>query len=142
MTSPFTSLTGKLLQLPTRISILGVNIDDVTEDEAIRLIDSMVSQRGLYQIATINPEFVMEANRDPLVMQVLNSAVLATPDGIGIVWAAWMLGQPIRERLTGVQLVERIAKQTALRGWRVYFLGSAPGVAEKAAQVLRHRYPG
>ncbi len=142
MTSPFTSHTGKLLHLPRRISILGVNIDDVTEDEAIRLIDSMVSKRGMYQIATINPEFVMQANHDPRVMQVLNNAVLATPDGVGILWAAWLLGTPVRERLTGVQLVDRIAKQAALRGWRIYFLGSAPGVAEKAAQVLRHRYAG
>jgi N-acetylglucosaminyldiphosphoundecaprenol N-acetyl-beta-D-mannosaminyltransferase len=75
-------------------------------------------------------------------MQVLNDASLATADGVGILMAARWLGTPIRERVTGVALVERIAKQAAIRGWRIFFLGAAPGVAEKAAQVLRHRYAG
>ena len=142
MTQSFTSHTGKLLTLPNRISMLGVGVDDVTVDEAIRLIDGMLAKGGIYQIATINPEFVMQAQQDARVRQVLNAAALATPDGVGILWAARRLGKPLRGRVTGVELVERIAKLAAVRGWRVYFLGAAPGVAEKAAQTLRHRYAG
>lgn len=142
MTPSLTSHTGKLLQLPQRISVLGVGVDDVTIDEVVRLIDGMIVAGGIYQIATINPEFVMQAQHDARVRQVLNNATLATPDGIGILWAARRLGTPIRTRVTGVELVERIAKLAAVRGWRVFFLGAAPGVAEKAAQALRHRYAG
>ena len=142
MTRSFTSHTGKLLQLPARISVLGVGVDDITIDEAVRLIDGMITAGGSYQIATINPEFVMHAQHDVRVRQVLNNATLATPDGVGILWAARRLGTPLRARVTGVALVERIAKLAAVRGWRIFFLGSAPGVAEKAAQALRHRYAG
>lgn len=125
-----------------RIYILGVPIDDVTEDEAVKYIDTLMNDGKLHQVVTVNPEFVMEAQRDQRFMQVLNNASLATADGMGILMAARWIGTPIRERVTGVALVERLAKQAAIRRWRIFFLGSAPGVAEKAAQVLRHRYAG
>lgn len=125
-----------------RIFILGVPIDDVTEQEAVKYIDSLMNDGQLHQVVTVNPEFVMEAQRDQRFMQVLNDASLATADGMGILLAARWLGTPIRERVTGVALVERLAKQAVIRGWRIFFLGAAPGVAEKAAQVLRHRYAG
>jgi N-acetylglucosaminyldiphosphoundecaprenol N-acetyl-beta-D-mannosaminyltransferase len=125
-----------------RIYILGVPIDDVTENEAVKYIDTLMNDGKLHQVVTVNPEFVMEAQRDPRFMQVLNDASLATADGMGILVAARWLGTPIRERVTGVALVERLAKQAVIRGWRIFFLGAAPGVAEKAAQVLRHRYAG
>jgi N-acetylglucosaminyldiphosphoundecaprenol N-acetyl-beta-D-mannosaminyltransferase len=125
-----------------RIYILGVPIDDVTENEAVKYIDTLMNDGKLHQVVTVNPEFVMEAQRDPRFMQVLNDASLATADGMGILVAARWLGTPIRERVTGVALVERLAKQAIIRGWRIFFLGAAPGVAEKAAQVLRHRYAG
>jgi N-acetylglucosaminyldiphosphoundecaprenol N-acetyl-beta-D-mannosaminyltransferase len=125
-----------------RIYILGVPIDDVTENEAVKYIDTLMNDGKLHQVVTVNPEFVMEAQRDPRFMQVLNDASLATADGTGILLAARWLGTPIRERVTGVALVERLAKQAVIRGWRIFFLGAAPGVAEKAAQVLRHRYAG
>lgn len=125
-----------------RIHILGVGVDDVLIDDAIKHIDTLMQSGTLHQIVTVNPEFVMQAQRDERVKQVLNAASLATPDGVGILWAARWLGTPLRERVTGVALVERLAKQAAIRGWRIFFLGSAPGVAEKAAQVLRHRYAG
>jgi N-acetylglucosaminyldiphosphoundecaprenol N-acetyl-beta-D-mannosaminyltransferase len=125
-----------------RIYILGVPIDDVTENEAVKYIDTLMNDGKLHQVVTVNPEFVMEAQRDPRFMQVLNDASLATADGMGILVAARWLGTPIRERVTGVALVERLAKQAVIRGWRIFFLGAAPSVAEKAAQVLRHRYAG
>ena len=143
MTVSRKSHSGTIPLIPQRVSILGVTVDDVTEDEAVRVIDGLIRNGGVHQVVTINPEFVMEALRDSQVRKVLNSASLATPDGIGILWASRVLkGLPIRERVTGVALVERLAKQSVIRGWRIFFLGSAPGVAEKAAQTLRHRYAG
>lgn len=143
MTDSRNSHTGIIPITPKRIDILGVNVDDVTENEAARVIESLIRSGGVHQIVTINPEFVMEAQRDPQVRKVLNNAALATPDGIGILWAARFLKKlPIRERVTGVALVEQLAKLAANRGWRIFFLGSAPGVAEKAANVLGKRYHG
>jgi N-acetylglucosaminyldiphosphoundecaprenol N-acetyl-beta-D-mannosaminyltransferase len=129
---------------PTRvkhISILDVRVDDVTSDEAMQCVAAYVESGGAHQIATVNVEFIMEARRNPVFRQVLADCSLCVPDGIGLLWAARRQGGPLRERVAGVDLVDRIAKNAAERGWRVFFLGARPGVAERAALKLAQRYP-
>jgi N-acetylglucosaminyldiphosphoundecaprenol N-acetyl-beta-D-mannosaminyltransferase len=125
-----------------RISILDVAVDDVTEQEAVIAVDGYIRSGEPHQIVTLNPEFIMSAQKNAHIMHVLNHASMSTPDGVGILWAARYLGTPIRERVTGVALVERLARESVQRGWRLFFLGSAPGIAERAAQLLQNRYPG
>lgn len=124
-----------------RISILGVPVDDVTESEAVAIIHGFIESGTCHQVITVNPEFIMSAQTDATVLHVLNAAALSTPDGSGILWAARFLGFPIRERVTGVALVELLAAAAARYGWRLFFLGSAPGVADHAASLLQKRYP-
>jgi N-acetylglucosaminyldiphosphoundecaprenol N-acetyl-beta-D-mannosaminyltransferase len=127
---------------PDRVDILGVEVDDVTEQEALACVQTYIEDGGLHQIATVNVEFIMEARRNPAFREVLARADLCVPDGVGVLWAARRQKCPLRERVAGVDLVERIAARGAERGWRLYFLGAAPGVAEQAAQTLGRRYPG
>ncbi|RLT43886.1 MAG: glycosyltransferase [Chloroflexi bacterium] len=94
------------------------------------------------QLCTVNPEFVMEARRDPAFAAVLNRADLCAPDGVGILWAGRLLGQPFAERVTGSDGIYRISERAAAQGWRVYFLGAGPGVAEQTAERLCSLYPG
>ena len=124
------------------VTILGVRVDDVTDEEALAHVQRYIDQGGAHQIATVNVEFIMAARRDPVFRQVLAGASLCVPDSVGVVWAARRQGHPLRQRVAGVDLVEKIAARAADRGWRVYFLGAAPGVAEAAARVLATRYPG
>lgn len=123
-------------------SILGVRVDDVTYTEALDQVERAIADGGVYQIATVNVEFIMEARRNPAFWRVLAEASLCVPDGIGVLWASRRQGRPLRQRVAGVDLVERIAARAAQQGWRVFFLGAAPGVAERAATVLSERYPG
>jgi len=123
-------------------SILGVRVDDVTYTEALDQVERAIADGGVYQIATVNVEFIMEARRNPAFRRVLAEASLCVPDGIGVLWASRRQGRPLRQRVAGVDLVERIAARAAQQGWRVFFLGAAPGVAERAATVLSERYPG
>lgn len=125
-----------------RAEILGVQVHLLTSQEALARVESFVRQRDARQVVTINPEFVMRARRDEPFRRVLNSADLALADGIGLVWAARLLGHWLPERVAGSDLVLRIAQRAAEAGWRLYFLGAPPGVAEQAAQTLRDRHPG
>jgi N-acetylglucosaminyldiphosphoundecaprenol N-acetyl-beta-D-mannosaminyltransferase len=125
-----------------RIDILGIPIDNVTEDEALARIADMLAQGGAHQVVTINPEFVMEAQHNATFRRVLHTADLATPDGFGLLLAARWLGTPLRGRATGVALVQRIAALAAQQGYRLFLLGAAPGVAEQTAAILTTRYPG
>jgi N-acetylglucosaminyldiphosphoundecaprenol N-acetyl-beta-D-mannosaminyltransferase len=123
-------------------SILGVRIDDVTCQEAIAHVERWVVEGGSHQIATVNVEFIMEARRNPAFRRVLAQSDLCVPDGIGVLWAARRQGWPLRQRVPGVELLQQIAARGAERGWRIYFLGAAPGVAEQAATALAERHPG
>jgi N-acetylglucosaminyldiphosphoundecaprenol N-acetyl-beta-D-mannosaminyltransferase len=122
--------------------ILGVRVDDVTQEEALAHVERCIAAGGAHQIATVNVEFIMEARRNPTFRRTLAEASLCVPDGIGVLWASRRQGRPLQQRVAGVDLVERIAGRAAERGWRVFFLGAAPGVAEQAATVLSERYPG
>lgn len=124
------------------VTILDIPIDDVTEAEALAAIRSFLTQDGLHHICTVNPEFLMEARRNPEFRRVLLEADLRTPDGFGVMLVARWLGVPLRERVTGVELTGRIAELAAGAGYRLFLLGAAPGVAEAAAGVLCQRYPG
>ena len=123
------------------VSILGVRVNDVTYQQVLAHIESWIESGDTHQIATVNVEFIMEARRNPAFQRVLAQASLCVPDGIGVVWAARRQGRPVRQRVAGIDLVEKIAARAAQRGWRIYFLGAAPGVAERAATVLSQRYP-
>ncbi|MCS6840565.1 MAG: WecB/TagA/CpsF family glycosyltransferase [Roseiflexus sp.] len=125
-----------------RVTILGVAVDDVLMDDAIAAVARFIADGGPHQIVTINPEFIMEARRNCAFRQVLAAADLATPDGFGIILAARWRGTPLRGRVTGVALTERIAAEAAQRGWSLFLLGAAPGVAERAAAALQRANPG
>lgn len=124
------------------VRILNVPIHAVTNAQALAWIASAVAARTPHQVCTANPEFVMAAQRDAAFMAILNQADLVIPDGVGLLWAARWLGQRLPERVAGSDLVERIPALAAQHGWRLYFLGAAEGVAQRAADILQARYPG
>jgi N-acetylglucosaminyldiphosphoundecaprenol N-acetyl-beta-D-mannosaminyltransferase len=121
---------------------MGAPVHDVTMAETLALIDRWIAAGGAYQIATVNPEFLMKARRDPEFRATLQRAALCIPDGIGVLWAARLRGKKLRERVAGSDLVPLLSAEAAQRGWRIFYLGAAPGVAEKAAAILAARYPG
>jgi N-acetylglucosaminyldiphosphoundecaprenol N-acetyl-beta-D-mannosaminyltransferase len=124
------------------VNILGIPVHDVTTAETLDWFGRMVVEGGTHQICTVNPEFIIAAQRDVEFKQILNRSALNLPDGIGVLWAARRLGRPLRERVAGSDLIYAIARQAAATGWRIFLLGAADGVAEQAAQTLCTRYPG
>lgn len=124
------------------VNLLGVPVHAVTMDQTLDWIAAAVVERPPRQICTANPEFVMLAQRDPAFCTVLQQADLVLPDGVGLLWAARRLGGHLPERVAGSDLIYRLAERGAERGWRVYFLGAAEGVAARTADILARRYPG
>ena len=136
-----------------KIDVLGVRLDDVALEEAANLVVEWARehrenpQAPTRLIVTVNPEYVMTARPDPSFMNLINSADLVTPDGIGLILAGKILGQPFRERVTGVALAERLFQlsgdsSTGLEGGlKLFLLGAGPGAAEEAATRLKAQYP-
>ena len=110
-------------------------------ESALVSIESMVQEGGHHLVATVNPEFVMRARSDREFARVLESASLCIPDGQGVVWAARRQGCEMSGPVTGVDLIPRLAALCAKRGWRMFLLGAAPGVADELAKRLRAENP-
>jgi len=126
----------------TRFTLLGVPIDPLTEAGAVDWVARAIAGGRPRLVISVNPERVMHAGRDPAFGAVLRGADLALADGAGVVWAARRLGHPLPERVTGVDFVKALAARGAAEGWRFFFLGGGPGVAEAAGRALRQTYPG
>lgn len=125
-----------------KITLLGVRIDAVTVDEAVDCAADLVTKGRPSQIITMNPEYLYRAQREPSLLDVAKRAALVTADGVGIVWAAARAGQPVPERVTGIDLMQRLLERAAIEGWSVFFLGAQPGVAEDAARRAQADRPG
>jgi N-acetylglucosaminyldiphosphoundecaprenol N-acetyl-beta-D-mannosaminyltransferase len=125
-----------------KVAILGVRVHHRTKDEIVHyLTRSLVDERDrVHHIATVNPEFIMTARNDRLFARVLENVDLATADGVGVQIAARILGQPVPERITGVDLTELIASLDDPAP-NLFLLGAAPGVATEAGERLRSRNP-
>jgi N-acetylglucosaminyldiphosphoundecaprenol N-acetyl-beta-D-mannosaminyltransferase len=129
------------------IRVLNVEVDAVTLDDAVAMIGEAIDARrghgaATFQVATINPEFVMRARWDAAFRRILRDCSLRVADGVGITLAGRILGHPFPERVIGVDLVVEVARAAATRGDRVFLLGGAPGVAEAAAARLTREAPG
>jgi N-acetylglucosaminyldiphosphoundecaprenol N-acetyl-beta-D-mannosaminyltransferase len=109
---------------------------------ALAEIERLVDKGGPHLVVTVNPEFVMQAGRDPAFARVLASADLCLPDGNGVVWAARRLGCDLREPVSGVDLVGPLAAMCVARALRLFLLGAAPGVAADLAARLRAAHHG
>lgn len=125
-----------------RSDVLGVQIDRISMQEALSRLDEFICQRCPRLIATANAEMVMLARKDADFGRILNTADLVLPDGAGVVWAARRLGEAVTERVAGYDLTQNLLQKAAAAGYRVYWLGASPGVAEVAAAKAAAKWPG
>jgi N-acetylglucosaminyldiphosphoundecaprenol N-acetyl-beta-D-mannosaminyltransferase len=138
-----TSAMDKLPR-PPRFVLGRVPVDRITMDYAAVLVTEALLHRGELPPLTIvgpNAHLVTLAERDERFAEAMQKADLAVPDGISVVMASRVLGEPIPERVTGGDLMERMCVEAAHYGFRVFFLGGLPGAARMAAFNLRQKYP-
>lgn len=117
-------------------TVLGIKVDDVTEEEALAVVEQLLKKPGKHYIVTPNPEFIVAAQQDPVFTKILNGADLSIPDGIGL-----KLVGKVKNRLAGIDLMEKMIDLAAREDYSVGLLGARGDTAEKAAQVLKTKYP-
>ncbi|NLI91050.1 MAG: WecB/TagA/CpsF family glycosyltransferase [Peptococcaceae bacterium] len=124
------------------MNILGTRIDNVGLDDCLIFIFEALAKGHEIRIVTANPELIYRAQKDNELLEILDSADMVLPDGIGVVWAARQLGGVLKERVTGIDLTYEILKEGDRCRWRIFMLGAKPGIAEKAAIEQSQKYPG
>lgn len=110
--------------------------------QAVAVVEKFMDERAGVLVATANAEMIMRATHDAELMRILNSAALVVPDGAGTVWAAHHLGYEMPERVAGYDMAQQLMKNAPAKKRRIYFFGSAPGVADKAKAKAERLYPG
>lgn len=132
------------LKKSERTKILGVELDDVSLDEANRLIIAHLKHGSeLATVFTPNSDIIERCRRDKSgsLLALYNSASLSVPDGIGVVKASRLLKTPLTERVAGIELAERLLHSAAEAQIPVYFLGGADGIANAAAKNMHQTLP-
>lgn len=124
-----------------RVNILGVPVDMVSRQQAMESFVESFEQPGLTMVVTPNSEIIQRASKDPELKELIRSADLIIPDGIGLVYASRIMGCPLRERVTGIDFLESIIAYLEKTGKSIFFFGSRPGVAEAAAEKIQEKYP-
>jgi N-acetylglucosaminyldiphosphoundecaprenol N-acetyl-beta-D-mannosaminyltransferase len=130
------------LQTMKSVDVLGVPVHDVTYAEALDILRDAIERRVPHVVTTPNPEFVMLARRDAHFRAALQRAQLNIPDGIGLILAARLAGDRLRQHVQGTDLVLMLAQDSARLGQRWFLLGGEGDVADRAGRALANRFPG
>jgi len=110
--------------------------------ETLAKIAEYIASGTPHLIITADASGIVQAQSDQYFQELFRTADLITPDSAGVLWAAKRFGTPLTERVSGVDIVQEVCRASADKGYRIYFLGAAPGVAELAAEKLRLKFPG
>ncbi len=125
----------------TRVTVLGIKVDNASEDEAFSLIDAWIDGAAPTYMAVVNAAKLVSARRDDDLRQALMDADLVTADGMSVVWASRLLRSPLKERVTGIDMFERLIGHAARRGASVYLLGGRDEAVGGIVARFRREYP-
>ena len=125
-----------------RIKLFQVGIDRVDVKSVISRIEEFIVTKKSHLVVTPDTLAILRAKKDVDYFNIIQSANLVTPDGAGILWATTTLHHPLRERVTGIDIIQGICKLAAKKAYSIYLLGASPGVAKEASLKLTQKYPG
>lgn len=121
--------------------ILGVMVDSVSMDEAVAQLSSYLDTNDAHMVVTPNAEIIKMCAEDEQFCKTVNKASFISPDGVGVLYAAKVLGTPIQEKIAGCDLGFNLLFECAKKGKGVFLFGAKPGVAEAAGQKLCEKVP-
>lgn len=122
--------------------VSGIRFNLLSEDEVIRhIISESRHGRGGW-VVTPNIDICRQVRRDSASLALVHSASLVVPDGMPLLWASKLKGEPLTERVTGSSLIFTLTEAAAQVGLTIYLLGGEPGVPDAAGENLALRYPG
>ena len=124
-------------------SILGITISNATEQDILEYVfKTLLKQEKKSYIVTPNPEMLVYARKHFSFKTILNQATIALPDGVGVMIAGRLLGKPLKQRITGIDFMKNLCKESVREAVTIGLIGAGAGVADEAADCLRKTYPG
>ena len=130
------------MEPPKRINVLGVGISELNYDVALDQIRAAITGRGKGYVTVTGVHGVSESQDDASLRDIHNASFLSTPDGMPMVWMGKLAGSPVINRVYGPDLMLKVLEAGVAPGWRHFFFGGGPGVAEELQAALTARIPG
>ena len=124
-----------------RIKFFGLNLDLLTMEETLSQVSKFIETRQCAQHVVVNVAKLVNAQTDNNLKEIINSCPLVNVDGAGIVLGAKFLGINIPERVTGIDLMQKLIEYSAKKGYRVYFFGAEEEIVKKVVDTYTERYP-
>jgi N-acetylglucosaminyldiphosphoundecaprenol N-acetyl-beta-D-mannosaminyltransferase len=121
--------------------VLGCGIDRLDMGQTLARIEALVEERSFAQHVAINAAKIVAMHKDPALREVIERCELVSADGQSVVWASRLLGDPLPERVAGIDLMHELLALAERRGLRVYILGARAEVLARAVDRIRERHP-
>lgn len=121
--------------------ISGIPVHNISEDDTVTAVERLIDAGGSHYAAVVNAAKIVAANKEPGLKKALAEADLVTADGMSVVWASSLLGRPLKQRVAGIDLFERLVERAAGRGWSVYFLGASDESVRAVVERLTKDHP-
>lgn len=125
-----------------RMEFLNTQVDNLTMDETLDRIEQLISLNKNAYVVTPNVDHIVQLEHGGVLCEVYQDADLILTDGKPLIWISELYGTPIKEKISGSDLFPLLCQRAAQKGYKMFFLGAAEGVAAKAAENLMAKYPG
>lgn len=125
-----------------RMKFMNTEIDNLTMEETLRVIDQLIHENESAYVVTPNVDHIVQLETNKELQDAYTNASLILTDGKPLLWIAKWYGTPIKEKVSGSDLFPLLCKMSAKKGYKMFFLGAAEGVAAKAAENLKKRFSG
>lgn len=119
---------------------MNTEVDNLTMEEALQAIEHLIQEDKSSYVVTPNVDHIVQLETNKELQEVYKNAALILTDGKPLLWIASWYGNPIKEKISGSDLFPLLCKMAAEKGYKMFFLGAAEGVAEKAAKNLKNKF--
>ena len=122
-------------------ALLNTFINNVTMSETVEAIEQMIAADKKSDVVAINVDVVMKIEADPYLKKIVDDADMVLVDGKPLVWISKLHGRPLKEKVSGSDLVPLLCEVAAKNGYKVFIIGGKEGSAERAKQRLEEKLP-
>ncbi|RLB89429.1 MAG: glycosyltransferase, partial [Deltaproteobacteria bacterium] len=126
----------------SRINLMGCPVDCMNMDQTISLIEQHIKGRTPCQHVVVNVAKFVEMRKDPLLRKIVSACDIINADGMPVVWASKILGQPLPERVAGIDLFQNLVRLCAQKDYRPFFFGAREWVVKRVVSEFSERHPG
>ena len=122
--------------------MMGCLMDNLTMEETLQRVAAFIRAGTPHQHVVLNVDKLVKASRAPELRRIINACDLVSADGMPVLWAARLLGTPLKERVAGIDLFEALMQRAAAQGWRVFLLGAREEVVARVRAIYQQKYRG